>query len=240
MRVMRDSMLISMWLVFLIEVAFPLMLLFHVQRASSRVRLISSIAFASSFLAFMYVVFPWSISSVYLRYVFPVALLALSVVHIARWSSLPWLPPSESVSGRMTFWGGVLLDAGLAAVVLYMLLKGVAGYHISEGIELHPPVRRGFVFHGGASSLINYHYVDKAQRYAMDIQGLYWWGGRARGPYPLELDGYAIFGDTVYSPCDCRVVRVVNGLEDNPPGVMDTVNLAGNHVVLALERDGRT
>ena len=238
MQNLYDSIRVSMYLAFIVQVALPPYFIYRVWRAGSRIGLLSSLLLGAPFLAFMYVVLPWSISSVYLRHLFPFLFALLVLVRLMKWGSLSWLPSLEGMRNRISFWGGVFFDGVLALIAVYFLVEGIRGLRVPEGLELGSPVRYGFVFHGGASSMLNYHFPNRAQRYAMDIQGLHRWGGRAKGVYPSNLHHYAIFGDTVYSPCDCRVVRVVDGLEDNPPGVMDTVNLAGNHVILLLERDG--
>lgn len=118
-----------------------------------------------------------------------------------------------------------------------MDISVIKGFSTDEkGIHLAAPLREGFILHGGSSVLINYHHADPtAQQYAMDIIKLNALGIRASGFFPRNLDKYAIYGDTVFSPCVAKVVRVKDGLDDLPPGSGDTVNLAGNHIVLEFQ-----
>jgi len=85
---------------------------------------------------------------------------------------------------------------------------------------------------------VNYHAVNAAQHYALDILMLNAAGLRARGLYPRALERYAIFGAEVVSPCDGRVAAAVDGLPDLLPPERDGANRAGNHV--ALEWHGAT
>ncbi len=96
------------------------------------------------------------------------------------------------------------------------------------------PLRQGTyaVGHGGSNPVVNYHNVDRAQRFALDIAKLNSLSLRAWGLYPRTLDRYEIYGDAVYSPCEGTVATAVDGLPDLIPPQQDRENLAGNHLVL--------
>ena len=57
-------------------------------------------------------------------------------------------------------------------------------------------------------------------------------GARANGLYPRSLPDYAIFGETLYSPCNGTIANLVNDLPNLAPGESDRKNLAGNHILL--------
>ncbi|MCX7743037.1 MAG: hypothetical protein N2167_00585 [Flavobacteriales bacterium] len=125
---------------------------------------------------------------------------------------------------------GQLMIAALITLACFEIIKGFKA--TEENIYLSFPLKEGYISHGGNSTIINYHHADTtAQQYALDITNLNTWGLRAYGIFPKDLNKYEIYGDTIFSPCDCKIVKVKNGLNDLPPGSMDTVNLAGNHII---------
>lgn len=101
-------------------------------------------------------------------------------------------------------------------------------------LEVAFPLRQGIyvVGHGGSHPSLNYHNKSASQRYALDISKLNFLSMRALGFGPPALDRYAIFGDTLYSPCDATVRSTVDGLPDQTPPRSDGAHPAGNHVEL--------
>lgn len=57
-------------------------------------------------------------------------------------------------------------------------------------------------------------------------------GARANGFSPRSLTDYAIFGETLYSPCDGTISTLVNDLPNLVPGEKDRKNPAGNYILL--------
>jgi hypothetical protein len=96
------------------------------------------------------------------------------------------------------------------------------------------------VAHGGSRNIINGHmkvadpklHAWRGQLWGLDIVKLYPAGNRARGFFPKDLNDYAIFGEPVYAPCTGQVLAVENNLPDLIPPESDTVNKAGNYVLL--------
>ena len=137
------------------------------------------------------------------------------------------------------------LDTGfrfaLGALFLLIAVIGLRGYRPDEAaVELSFPLLGGtyIVGQGGASLVINAHNPHPAQRFALDIVKLNRFGTRARGLYPRALERYAIFGDTVVSPCSGRVAAMRDSLPDLAPPRSDPEQPAGNYV--ALECGGTT
>lgn len=89
-----------------------------------------------------------------------------------------------------------------------------------------------FVFWGGRSVEENYHAAAQDQRFAYDFV-IIQEGVSHRGDGTREAD-YFCWGQPVLSPGRGKVVSVERLLADNPPGVMDAANPAGNHVILDL------
>ncbi len=84
---------------------------------------------------------------------------------------------------------------------------------------------------GGPTEVQNHHVVAPSQRHGYDI--VVWKsGGNHRGDGSRNEDYWA-WGEPVIAPADGRIVAVLDGLEDNAPGVLEPEpHPAGNHVVL--------
>jgi murein DD-endopeptidase MepM/ murein hydrolase activator NlpD len=116
-----------------------------------------------------------------------------------------------------------------------MTLRG--RFYPGPPVALAFPIEDGwhYVAHGGASTLLNYHHRNRAQRYALDIDALGRLGRRADGLYPRNLQRYVAFGQTVSSPCDGRVTAAEDGHPDQAPHTSDREHPMGNHVVIACQ-----
>lgn len=129
--------------------------------------------------------------------------------------------------------------------VLFLLLlfwgciETINGFSTNEkGIDISFPLTEGYISQGGSSELINYHHSDTtSQQYALDMVKLNSLGMHARGFLPDDLNKYAIYGDTIFSPCDGKIVKIKDGLDNVPIGVLDNLNPAGNHIVLEYENN---
>jgi murein DD-endopeptidase MepM/ murein hydrolase activator NlpD len=89
-----------------------------------------------------------------------------------------------------------------------------------------------FIFWGGDTREQNYHVDYPSQRHAYDI--VIRRGGATHKGTGSSNDNYYAFGQPVLAPAEATVVRAVDGIADNKPGVMNTVRIFGNHVVLDL------
>jgi hypothetical protein len=92
-----------------------------------------------------------------------------------------------------------------------------------------------FVFWGGTTIDQNKHLGDITQQYAYDL--LMVKNGSSYEGDPKFNENYLIFGKEIIAPCDARVVLVVDGIEDNVPGVENPDQLAGNFIVLQTENE---
>lgn len=175
---------------------------------------------------FLFLTARWDATSYYLRFVWPLLLVA------AAFSGYRRIAPT----GRRPGAWGLAVNRVLFLVFLGLSLAALRGYVAPQpALQLAQPLKAGtyYVGGGGNARLINNHQAHPSQRFALDIVRLHGHGNRANGLAPAALDRYAIFGDTVYSPCAGPVVLAVDGLADLRPPERDRSNLAGNHVVLA-------
>lgn len=87
-----------------------------------------------------------------------------------------------------------------------------------------------FVYWGGTNEFENYHYAYENQRYAYDLVRVK--DGKTYQINPVTNENFYAFGVDVVVPFNGKVIKVVDGLEDNTPGKMDEKNPAGNYVIL--------
>jgi len=87
-----------------------------------------------------------------------------------------------------------------------------------------------FVFWGGTTVEQNYHVAYKNQKYAYDI--LMVADGASFKGDPLKNENYYIFGKEILAPCNAIVAKVIKGVKDNVPGVLNPDQLTGNTIVL--------
>lgn len=93
-----------------------------------------------------------------------------------------------------------------------------------------------YVTWGGRTPEDNYHAVDKGQRFAYDflIARDDSSHGASHGGKGAAPEDYYCWDRPILAAAPGTVVRVVDGLPDNPIGTMDAKNPGGNHVVVDL------
>jgi hypothetical protein len=87
-----------------------------------------------------------------------------------------------------------------------------------------------YVYWGGRKIANNFHVIDEAQRFAMDL--LAYKSGKSYTGDPDKLENYHCWGRPILSPAAGVVVRAVDGLPDQAIGTRDPARPAGNHVVI--------
>lgn len=182
--------------------------------------------YIGAYLSMMLIVGPWTWTSYYLRWLWIGLFVAAMAIAYRRHRGVPF-----RIRGGMRTWSDVITLALFLAIGGYAL----TGLGVNEpAVSLDFPLRDGvyYVGQGGNNPLINYHNTHPAQKYALDILAIDAWGRRSTGLYPADLDQYVIYGKSLYSPCDGRITRAVDGLPDLAPPSSDPTNPAGNHVVI--------
>ncbi|MCM3496828.1 M23 family metallopeptidase [Paenibacillus lactis] len=87
------------------------------------------------------------------------------------------------------------------------------------------------VFWGGQHEMANYHYAEPSQRYAIDVVKTS--NGMTYSGDPARNDSYFAFGQPIVAGAKGVVVGAENAVPDNEPvGVMNEVQPAGNYVIL--------
>ena len=131
----------------------------------------------------------------------------------------------------------VMLPLSVYSTIFVPALFDFPDAEESHIVEL--PVRETWTAgHAGGSEATNYHNALKSQQYAIDIvrvneQGRFYEGEGS------ELDDVFSFGEPVYSPVDGVVIAVTDTLPNSNITLApaDSINPAGNHVVIEFETD---
>ncbi len=189
-----------------------------------------AVLLVGAFVAFIFTAGRWDWFGYQLRFVVLAAFVVGAVVSAIHVVGKPLWPAAQAFP-----WTENMVRIVVACIFLFLFAKTLRGYRVPPaGLQCRFPLSGGvyYVAHGGSDSLINYHFAHAAQRYALDIVKLNRGGLRARGLYPKQLPRYAVFGSPVVSPVDGVVLKAVDGHADLAPPERDTVNRAGNHVVI--------
>ncbi len=186
-----------------------------------------------AFVLFLTIGGRWDWFSIYLRYVPALLFVGAVVVGYRRVRHRPYFTGRE---GREWLGTGVMTLEALVAVAIAVL--GVSGhFYAEEPVRLAFPLQNGiyYVGQGGNSLVVNQHHPVRAQKFAVDVLELNGLGVRAQGIYPHEREEYAIYGETVYSPCDGTVTSAVDSLPVQDPPERNSERPAGNHVMIACK-----
>jgi hypothetical protein len=228
-------MLISIIILFVMQLLLPAYFIYSlwVGRLDSRFAWLVKTLYSGAFILYVFLTGRWDWLSYYLRYLIIVLFVAAALIAYRRVSRLPFFVQNGRRWWQRFAW----------PVIELLIFAGILAYALRGYFYSDPPVRlafplqdgRYYVGQGGNSPVLNYHNVSEAQKYALDILELNAVGARASGIYPNELERYAIFGETVHSPCDGAIVEAVDGLPDHIPPATDQEQVAGNHVVIACQ-----
>jgi hypothetical protein len=155
--------------------------------------------------------------------------------------------PASVRSKGFVAWALPAVFALVAVYAGWIAASGWQGRDIPGGpiVDLQFPLRDGpyLVANGGTNTTISSHARTLAratprqrlywgQSYGVDIVAIDRFGLVSNGISPSEPRRYRIFGHKVHAPCDGLVVQAADHLPDMPVPVMDSVNMAGNHVLL--------
>jgi hypothetical protein len=227
---------------FVIQLLLPVVLIVSLWRGDSSGKFLSKVSWlagvlgSGAFISYCLLTGRWDWISYYLRGALLLALLCALYVSFRRTfggdEKVPWWRSPGSLHG----WSSLVANTVLAlffGVLTVLAAQGVC-YGDQRAVELSFPLEGGvsYVAQGGNSSLLNYHIVDPAQSFALDIVKLNPAGTRAVGIYPSDPVRYSVFGAEIYSPCEGEVAKAVDGHADSRPPETDMENLAGNHVVV--------
>ena len=172
----------------------------------------------------------WDLVSIYIRPIFPVLFLIASVVGYKR------IKKPEKPQNKIVIIMAIALNLAVIVFISGLNWFSFKGYATPENvIDLASPFHSGrqIVLHGGTSPFTNGHFHVKPQNYALDIVGLNKLGMRSTSiSGGTDLENYVIFGESVYSPIDGKILIVVDKYADLIPPKSDVENIAGNHILI--------
>jgi hypothetical protein len=199
----------------------------------SRFLFLISASMVGCFLFLIFVAARWDIAGFWLRYIWIILFVGASFIGLARHRNQPLFTQPGLIS---------IVFSSVKTVLIFLMvfaswqLRDNRSYE-GEAVEFAFPLNGPFwyVVHGGSNGFMNPHRHVRAQGYALDVTALHPFGMRAKGLIPDDLSSYLAFGTEVTAPCSGRVVATENEHLDQRPLVMNSTNLAGNHVTIACE-----
>jgi hypothetical protein len=196
--------------------------------------------FVATVLIFTYFIGFWGFAGFYLRYLWILLLVLAGIFSYAKVRGLPFFAEKHAVH-----WVLPALESALSILVLYFIAGAVGAYFYEpKPVELSFPFKNGVYSpywggNGKASPFMNYHYLSSihkgaktnlSMKYAVDIEKLNGLGMSSKGWLPREWEGYEIYGQEILSPCDGKVIEVVDGLREEMPWTGNYPYNVGNHV----------
>jgi len=181
---------------------------------------------------FVFLAGGWAYISFWLRWVFLVLYLAGCVYMFIK--------RSRATAGKKGIgkWYYIVPRLAFTLVMCLAVFAFLSGrFYQGKAVDLKFPFKKGsyYIMQGGASRLTNpAHRNFSLSKYgfAMDISKLYQSGNRADGISPTHVEDYAIYGDTVFSPCAGKILLVRDSINNNKPGHTNTRFVHGNHIII--------
>lgn len=224
----------TIYLLGALTIFLPLMFItwFSLGTAQSKFEWLLRFLLVGSIVLIFYRIGLWSVTSYYLRFVI-VAIFVGSTLYSFRkiHAGTGYIPKK-----RWFRFGSTVLFAILGVLASALTLSGA--HYSGNAVNLKFPLAQGkyCVLQGGSNLMTNpFHGVVSAGKYAIDLVEIDYLGNRATSIFPTKLTQYHIFGDTIRSPCNGRVLSTASGLPDNLPTAVDRENTAGNHVVIECD-----
>ncbi|MFJ7953862.1 M23 family metallopeptidase [Lysinibacillus sp. NPDC096418] len=143
-----------------------------------------------------------------------------------------WLDDSREKEIRVSF------DTNDAILSLYLGLfvsYPESDQNYTKNTYIMPIKDEWFVVWGGTNEFLNYHYVHESQRYAYDL--IIMQDGKSYKDSINKNGNYYAFSQEILAPADGKVVKVLEGIEDNIPGEMNSSQPEGNCVIIEHENN---
>jgi hypothetical protein len=204
--------------------------LFFIWRALSQGRGAYQLSAGITMAVFVYLYGAWIFLSYYAKYVFVILVIAVFIFSVYKRSK-------ATTHLRRTFLFSMVAFFCTALSVLYFTGTAVFPY---GRVDIAMPFKEGryFVLQGGRGLPPNMMHASNrgAFAYAMDIVKLNSFGNRAKHIFSTALTDYEIYGDTIYSPCEGKLIHAINENPDNVPPNAIRGKFNTNGVVIATDK----
>lgn len=168
---------------------------------------------------------------------YTIAFITCFIKAFKKFKTLPW----KSQSNKKAW---ILIVISLFFTIDNPIIIGSPrAFPKEDAISLNSPFRNGFfqVLGGGSSQEVNHHYVVNAQKYALDVVKVNFFGlGNRKKLFSKELNDFEIFNEKLYAPCSGEVIQAVNNVKDEDIGTRNFKQAAGNHVVIFCKNSSVT
>lgn len=181
----------------------------------------------------------WAYITYFLRYLWPILFASAIGFSFPEVKVLPFFV--EKGTGTWVM-GGLVI----ALLIYWISLALRSRKYEGIPIALTFPLKNGTyaVLEGGngaSGGMMNYHYsssvrqglkADRSMQYAVDIVKINALGRTMKGWLPKSLEKYETFEELLYSPCDGKIVEVVDHWPNEIPFTGDHPYHVGNRVVI--------
>jgi hypothetical protein len=153
-------------------------------------------ALSVSMALFIYLFGTWVFLSIYCKFAFGITYLVLALLFL-------WKRELKLRSGAVWYKAVFAILLSTASILYFTGTTGTP-----QTVELDFPLKKGryFVLQGGKGLPTNiFHFSLRGAIYAMDIIKLNKNGTRGNHIFSKNLEDYAIYGDTIYSPCSDNI-----------------------------------
>ncbi|MBZ9635145.1 M23 family metallopeptidase [Clostridium sp. FP1] len=214
---------------------------------SSKLIWLMKIVICGLYMLLIFIIGYWGFICYYLRYLFGILYVIVSVLSISDMATLPFIY-EENVT-KFVYNNGFFIFIYLlvTGIMIHFIIKSITAVSYNgTAISLAFPFKSGryYVFEGGNSkkcSLINYHFagsshtknnVNKSMQYATDIVKLNSIGSFAKNILPKQIEKYAIYKEAIYSPCNGTIIEVVDNRDTEEPFSGNHPYNVGNNIVI--------
>jgi len=201
-------------------------------RVAKLIMAVSLFLMAPGIIYFLFIIPPpTAVIRVYAKTVFCIIFSTWALLEIFLCFSISEKLLMGSKFRRTAFFFTVILCIAAAGYLFPLIPKSLPYPAVSDCVILKLPVRGTWLAgQAGASEITNGHLTN---RYAIDILKLGPDDRMYKGKEEAVTDYYS-YNESVYAPADGWVTEIVDGIQSDLIGNMDTENPGGNYIIIDI------
>ncbi len=215
----------------------PLIILYKLYRFNYDNKILPVLIYTSCVLFYiaLYFIIPWGLFSIYLKYLIISFYILITIFLIFKTYKIFNKLPVHLFSSLNNFF--IIIYSISIILFCLVVIELFNSRNFNNFIKLSFPLRgvNYYILDGGNSIVINQHYLNDFQKYAIDIIKLNKYKTHSSGFFPKSNNNYEIFGENIFSPCDGIVYDLENSIVDHHGPSYPTKNLAGNYILIKSE-----